>query len=317
MKKRILITFMSTLFNLMVCAQQDAAFSMYFFNPMYVNPAYAGSRSDLSGTLVHRSQWVGFDGSPLSQSFNLHGKIPHSRIGLGLQLYNDQSGPMKNTGIQATYAYHIPFGSKTKLSLGLQGSINSLRVAWDEIHIQDQTDAAFMNSASSGMVPDASFGLYLYRPRFYAGASATHLFEPKFNLTSDVPENNLARFYRHYYLTSGLVIPLNERIDFRPSIMAKYAKAAPVDIGLTTSFIFYQRFFVGIGGRTSKRIDINGFDNEFVAILEFDITRYMRIGYSFDAYLNRTGIYNKGTHEIMLGWDLDFTKTKMLSPRFF
>ncbi len=107
-------------------AQQDAGFSMYFFNPVYVNPGYAGSRETISGTMVHRSQWAAMSGAPTTQTFALHSAIPNSRIGLGFQLYNDQSGPMRNTGLNLSYAYHLPLGNDSKLSFGVTGMLSNL-----------------------------------------------------------------------------------------------------------------------------------------------------------------------------------------------
>lgn len=294
-----------------VLAQQDAGFSQYFFNQLYINPAYAGSRQALSGTLVHRSQWVSMPGAPTTQSLTLHSPIPGTRSGLGLQAYNDKSGPLSNTGVQATYSYYVPLG-KYRLAFGLSGGAHNLRVSYDDISVEDRTDQSFTGNSSS-WVPDAAFGMYLYRNRFYAGVSALHLFEPSFNL-GDI---TTAKFTRHYYFTSGIVLPVSDNVDFRPSVLVKAVPAAPVVLDLNASFIFYQRLFLGAGYRTSKRVAIDGMDNQLVAIAEFNITRALRIGYSYDWYLNQTGNYNSGTHEILLGWDINLNRTKMTSPRFF
>ena len=120
-------------------AQQNAGFSMYFFNPLYINPAYAGSRETISGTLVSRHQWIGMQGAPTTQALTVHGALPNARIGLGLQIYNDQAGPMHNTGINATYAYHIPVNEKTTLSFGLTGMLNNISVGWQSMLKNPQT----------------------------------------------------------------------------------------------------------------------------------------------------------------------------------
>ena len=112
-------------------------------------------------------------------------------------------------------------------------------------------------------------------------------------------------------------MPINERIDFKPSILVKYVNAAPAVGEIEGTFIFLQRLFVGAGYRTDKRVNIEGTDNMLIGILEFEITNYLRMGYSYDYYLNQTGSYNSGTHEFMLGWDISREKTKLSSPRFF
>jgi type IX secretion system PorP/SprF family membrane protein len=314
--KKSIATIIIILCSLGAFAQQDAGFSMYFFNPLYFNPGYAGSREIFSGTLVDRNQWIGMPGAPTTQSLTMHSALPNVRVGLGLEIYNDQAGPMKNTGINLTYAYHIPLNEKTKLSFGITGMLNNISVGWSSINIDNPVDPAFNGNAAMSWVGDASTGAYLYRQRFYLGLSVNHLLQSRFGLTH-APGADLAKFYRQYYLTSGIVLPVNEKVDFRPSLLLKYVNAAPAVGEIDGTFIFLQRLFVGAGFRTDKRIGIEGRDNMLIGIVEFQIKSYLRIGYSYDYYLNQTGPYNSGTHEFMLGWDISNNKTKQSDPRFF
>jgi type IX secretion system PorP/SprF family membrane protein len=316
MKKHIYISIVGTLLSLASFAQQDPSFSQYFFNPMYVNPGYAGSRDVLSGTLVHRSQWIGMDGAPESQSLNLHSALPYTKIGLGLQVNNDKLGPMKNTTIGAIFAYHLHVGPEARLSFGLLGSVSNLRIDYGKINTDDNTDQVFMNNTASSWVPDAGAGLYFYKNRFYAGLSARNLIQSRFKL-QDATIANSAKFFRHYYLTAGVVKDLSDNFAIRPSILVKYVQAAPVVFDLNASIIFKQQLFLGAGFRTGKRVDIKGLDNMLIASVEYDFKNRLRFGYSYDFYLSRTGNYNSGTHELMIGWDLNFAKAKMTSPRFF
>jgi type IX secretion system PorP/SprF family membrane protein len=316
MKIKIYTTILIGMLSLSAFAQQDAGFSMYFFNPVYINPGYAGSRGLLSGTIVHRSQWIDMPGAPVTQSLSIHSAVPNTNVGLGLQVYNDNAGPLKNTGISLTYAYHLPVGEKSKLSFGLTGMINNIRVGWDQINIDDKNDLAFVSNAASSWVPDASLGLYYYKERFYAGLSVNHLLQSRFNLAT-APDANLAKFYRQYYLTSGIVIPLTKDLDFRPSVLLKYVHSAPVVGEIDASLIIFKKLFIGAGFRTNNRLNISGTDNMLVGIMEVEITDFLRLGYSYDYYLNRNGSYNSGTHEFMLGFDISGIKTKLSSPRFF
>ena len=99
-------------------AQQTQMFTHYMYNTLAVNPAYAGSRDALTITALHRSQWVDFTGSPLTQTITLHSPIQDRPIGLGLALVNDKIGPVNNTGINADFAYMFRLNKKSKLALG-------------------------------------------------------------------------------------------------------------------------------------------------------------------------------------------------------
>ncbi|HYG50757.1 MAG TPA: type IX secretion system membrane protein PorP/SprF [Flavobacteriales bacterium] len=319
MKTRIIITLIGGFMALNGFAQQDATFTQYFFNPLYVNPAYAGSRDVLSGTLVHRSQWLGIEGAPTTQALSLHSAIPNTNLGLGLQAYHDIAGPMNNTGLQAIFAYHLPLNEELKLSFGLGGTLNNLRIGFDQINTETPGDLAFNDNARSVWVPDANFGLYLYNRTFYTGLSATHLIETRWGF-QDNDEADDARFYRHYYLTAGYVQQLTDNIGLRPSVMLRYSKAAPLMADLNAALIFWKQFYAGLGYRFDKRVAMRGLDNIFIAMLEYNFLNRLRVGYSFDIYANRNSnaIYNRyGTHEIMFGWDLGFVKTKMADVRFF
>jgi hypothetical protein len=86
---------------------------------------------------------------------------------------------------------------------------------------------------------------------------------------------------------------------------------------VTASFLVFRNVFIGAGFRTNKRVNMSGTDNMLIGILELDITHYLRLGYSYDYYLNRGGRYNSGTHEVMLGWDIGKDKSKTKDPRYF
>jgi type IX secretion system PorP/SprF family membrane protein len=315
--KRVLLSIIGGFLSVALFAQQDPNFSMYFFNPMAYNPGYAGSRDLLSGTLVHRSQWVKMPGAPVSQSLNVHSRLPDQRIGLGFSAYNDAAGPWKNTGFGLTFAYHLPLSEKAQLAFGITGNLSNVRIDFERVNYEDQADPSFINNADQKWVPDAAAGFYLYMPRFYAGLSTTHLIENYFHFT-EADGADFSKFYRQYYLTSGVVVPISENVDFRPSILLKYVQAAPLAGEVDASFIFYERLFLGAGFRTAKRVDIAGTDNVAVGIVQFQITNFLSAGYSYDYYINRNGTYNSGTHEFMLGWDISGrSKPRISSPRFF
>jgi type IX secretion system PorP/SprF family membrane protein len=315
MKK--LISILSILIVFEGFTQQDAGFSMYFFNPVYINPGYAGSREAISGTMVHRSQWAAMKDAPTTQTFCLHSAIPNSKIGLGFQLYNDNSGPMRNTGLNLTYAYHLTLNKKSKLSFGVTGMLSNLKVDWDRINVPDENDLAFTQTRTTNWVPDAAVGLYYYQERFYAGFSINHLMESKFGVSTNVG-SDLSRFYRQYYLTSGIVVPINPAINLRPSILVKLVNANSAVFDLNAVGIYQKKYYFGLGYRFADRINIPGSDNMLVGIFQYEFNRFFRLGYSFDYFLNRNKKYNSaGTHEFMIGWDFNPVKTKMSNPRFF
>src|ERR1700722_7593754 len=174
MKNKIIVTLSTLFISLGIFAQQDASFSQYFFNPLYINPAYAGTRGIFSGTMVYRTQWVGMEGNPVTESVGVHSMIPESNVGVGLQFYNDNVGPLTTTNLSGIFAYHLPFSENMKLAFGIEGCIDNVSVAFNKISIENTSDPAFANNVSSSWMPDANAGLYLYQDRFFTGFSVKH-----------------------------------------------------------------------------------------------------------------------------------------------
>src|ERR1700753_3851287 len=84
----------SSLFVKDAFAQQDPQFSQYMFNPLYLNPAYAGSRGIMNGALEFRKQWVGWgDGAPTTEVLSINTPTKKGKVGLGLEVINDAIGP--------------------------------------------------------------------------------------------------------------------------------------------------------------------------------------------------------------------------------
>ena len=157
--KRILTLSLLIISVVALKAQQDAQFTHYAFNTLAVNPGYAGSRDALTITGLHRSQWVGFDGAPTTQTLTLHAPILNDKLGLGLSVLNDNIGPSNTTSLYADVAYRLPITEKGTLAFGLKGGINIGKSDLD--NLANGADAAFDENFSTGVLPNFGFGLYL------------------------------------------------------------------------------------------------------------------------------------------------------------
>ena len=100
-------------------AQQLPQFTQYMYNTVAINPAYAGSKETLTLVGLHRSQWVGLEGGPTTQTFSLHSPLRNDKVGLGISFINDQLGYENFAYIYADFSYTIQVGAETELALGL------------------------------------------------------------------------------------------------------------------------------------------------------------------------------------------------------
>jgi len=306
MKKNYIFIFL--LFSLSAYSQQDPLFTQYMFNKLLVNPAYAGSREMLTFDILDREQWVGIDGAPRTMTISAHTVTMNRKVGLGAYLYRDQLGPVVTQGLMLNYAYRLLF-DKSYFSFGLQGGFKHADFNWDMIRLKNPGDYYFYPQDTRKFVPDFNLGFYYESARFFAGLSTKQLLQNEYaETTADNGKTSFSRLMRHFYLMTGAAFPVSEKIVFRPSLLAKYVQNAPVQVDMNASLLFSDFFWIGASFRTQRALAF---------LTEFRITPKIRLGYSFDVYLNELQPFNYGSHELRLSLDVVGRGYKMNTPRYF
>jgi len=89
-------------------AQQLPQFTQFMFNAISINPAYAGSREKLSLTALHRNQWSGLEGNPVTSTISIHAPLSNERVGLGFSYIKDELGFESTNYIYGDFSYTIP-----------------------------------------------------------------------------------------------------------------------------------------------------------------------------------------------------------------
>lgn len=302
MKTRILYIaiFLSQVFCF---GQQDSQYTQYMYNTVNINPAYAGSREMLSVFLLHRNQWVGLDGAPVTNNVSLNTPLGESNFGIGFSVVNDKIGPTTENVISADVAYFIKISKNFKLSLGLKGTANIFNLDVNKLNIFDQNDPQFQN-LDSKFTPNIGAGLYLYSENTYFGVSVPNFFE-----TKHFDDNSIAitRERMHYYIIGGKVFDLSESVKFKPAFLTKVVEGAPLQTDITANFLINDRFTIGAAYRWSAALS---------GLVGFQISESWFIGYGYDRETTNLSNYNSGSHEIFLRYEL-FTNNRITSPRFF
>ena len=133
------------IFTLKSIAQQEFSFSQYMFSHQTVNPAYAGSKKVGNFTALHRSQWVGFEGSPVTQSFTFNGPFNSKNLGFGISAVNDRIGPILNTSTNFDLSYHLRLNeADTRLSVGLKFGLHNYNLDSGLINTLEPSDQTFI-----------------------------------------------------------------------------------------------------------------------------------------------------------------------------
>ncbi|MCK0124233.1 type IX secretion system membrane protein PorP/SprF [Gelidibacter sp. F2691] len=296
--------------GLISVAQQDPQYTQYMYNMSVINPAYATEGEDINVGVLYRSQWVGMEGAPKTSSLFVHVPI-HEKIQVGASIINDQIGDVVNeTNVYADFAYIVPLGEKTKLSLGVKAGATFYSTNFDGfIYSDDLPDPAFANNISRTF-PNIGTGAYVYGDKYYVGLSLPNLLNSK-HLENDSGMVTNAAEELHFFLTGGYVFDLNENLKFKPAFMTKAVAGAPLSIDVTANMLINNIVEVGAGYR---------FDDSVSGLANFKISPSLRIGYAYDYTVSNLGRFNSGSHEIMILLDINKLgnpKGYDKSPRFF
>ena len=291
-------------------AQQEAMYTHYMYNTLAVNPAYAGTRDALTVTALHRSQWVGFAGAPVTQTLTMHTPLRNKKIGIGVSIINDVIGPDRNTGFTVDYSYKLRINKEAQLALGLKAGLSLLKSNLASLDIDDVNDPVFSNDVTSKLLPNFGFGAYYYTDRYYVGLSVPRLLENNYDDNTIEGSADLISQGKHYYFIAGANFDLTDEIQFRPTSLVKMSSTAPIEVDITAMFIYDNKFSLGIMGRSGDAVGI---------LAGIMVLEQLEVGYSFDwSFANSTKVYNSGSHEIFVRYDFIYKNAARIhSPRYF
>ncbi len=302
MKNR-LILFLGVFISLNYFAQQDEQSSLYMFNSLQFNPAYAGSRGALNASLIHRSQWVGLEGAPTTQFLSLHTPFARNSMGTGLHISHDSKGATSRTSAFADLAYSIPFGPRRKhrINIGMSAGLDAMNISFKNLVGENgdpfKVDASQMNF-------NAGAGIYYYSKNTYLGLSMPRMLNTEWTMGTTA---SLVK--RHFFLAAGWVKPLNSVTDLKLSTLIKIVQNAPITVDLNANVFFYKSFWIGGMYRYNESAGAN---------IAYQFQEKWMFGYAYDFVFN--GLRNiglGGTHEIMLTYDMNGRRTVYASPRYF
>ncbi|AZJ32660.1 PorP/SprF family type IX secretion system membrane protein [Tenacibaculum mesophilum] len=288
-----------------VNAQQDPQYTQYMYNTMSVNPAYAGSSGHTIINALARTQWVGIEGAPDTQTLSFDTPLGFSGVGLGINLTNDRIGPANEIFLDINASYTVRTSDEGNLAFGLKLGARHLNVDWNKGIVKDRDDKSLTGNINR-FLPTIGAGIYYYTSNWYLGAAI-----PNFINTDHYDDSNnggdVAKERIHLFLIGGYVFDLNESIKFKPAFLTKVVNGAPLSLDVSANFLFNEKFTAGIAWR---------WDDSISALIGLQASRNLHIGLAYDLTTSNYSNYNSGTYELMIKWEI-FKELAMKSPRFF
>jgi len=294
--------------NTNVFAQTEPMYSQYMYNMLGVNPAYAGNREALSLNFFQRNQWLGIKGAPKTTSLSMDQSIKDGKMGWGLQVYDDELGIEAATGFNGMLSTRIKVSEKGILSGGLSfGMMNYRNNLIDVNNRNDPNDQSFIRTDNQWN-PSIGMGVYYNTDRFYAGVSTPNILKSRLasyeNMNTSIQKSDDF----HLFANAGYVFDLNEDVKLKPSTMIKMVSGAPIETDINLNV--WLKDLLGFGG--SYRTG-----DAFVGMVELQATSNLRFGYAYDMPFNPLKYFTKGSHELMLRYEIGNFKTKIKSTRYF
>jgi len=287
-------------------AQQDPHYTQYMYNMNIINPAYAGSKENLSFGLLYRKQWIEIEDAPTT--FSLSGSAPVGKnVGLGLSIISDKIGPVEENNVYGDFSYTLNLGGEHRLALGLKAGVTFQKIGLRSIiqpTLPDPNDGAFSEDTNNTKL-NIGTGLFYYTNKYYFALSIPNMLK---SAHLDYNGIKYGTEIQHYFLTGGYVFDLNPNLKFKPFAMVKSAFNAPTSLDISTNFLYLEKFEMGATFRLQ---------DSFGAMVNYAISPSLRIGYAYDHIVSDLKVTTPSSHEIILLFDLNFPKKVSRSPRYF
>jgi type IX secretion system PorP/SprF family membrane protein len=337
LKKVLFILFIIGACSMHVFGQQRPQYTQYIFNNYLLNPALSGIENYVDFKAGFRKQWSGIDNAPQTAFASAHWNLgrdylwknplsmpedesdPMSRnymqnytaspahSGIGATLVLDKAGPISRLDANVTYAYHLQLSGTLNLSVGAAVGLTRVGLDINALSLEDPNDPALNNTIVSQIKPDLSLGTWLYGARFFAGASVQQILPQKLAFTSD-PNYQTGKEVPHIFLTAGYKVFLAENISAIPSVMIKYVSPTPMSVDLNMKVALKDRIWIG-GSYRHK--------DSFSAMAGLNISQLLNLSYSYDFTTSQLNKVSSGSHEIVLGLQLNNVYQVLSSMRMW
>ncbi|MFM1947683.1 MAG: hypothetical protein RL207_1966 [Bacteroidota bacterium] len=287
---------------------QDPTFTQFYSNPVYLNPALAGSSGCPRVALNYRNQWPQLTGNYITYAAAYDTYAKNLSGGVGIMAMHDQQGQgtIQTSMIAGTYSYYLKVNRKFRIMFGGQAAYFQKYLDWSKLTFGDMIDPRRGFIYQTGDVPrgdgshgffDVSAGMVGFTKNFYFGVAAHHLNRPDESMI--LGESRLPiRITGHM----GANIKLGQRgrysssTTLMPNVIYQYQNGfQQFNIG---AYLKYEAFTIGAWYRNR---------DAFIVSLGITTEKF-RIGYSYDLTVSQLGGVTGGSHEISMGINLKCKK---------
>lgn len=288
-----------------IIAQQNPKYTQYMYNTSIFNPAYIGSKQEISFFGLYSSQWVGLEGAPKITNLSFSSPLSDNGLAVGINYTNDQTGAIKEDNISLNIAYDIELNRKYRLSFGLKSTANLFSIDYNKLNIKDPNDPISQTNINNKFSPNMGVGLFAYSENSYLGVSIPELFE-----TNQHVEDKTVTMSKktHLHILGGHLFDINYNTIIKPSFLLKMVDTGTVQLDLTVNAYIFNKYTLGLAYSTNSSIS---------ALVGFNLDPNWFIGYSISGQANDLKKTNSASHEIFMRYEIPHKNKSTYAPRFF
>ena len=292
--------FVIAFFPMALQGQQEHQYTQFMYNKLSYNPAYAGIRGVPTMTAVYRNQWYKLDGAPRSALISMHAPVFTQRVGVGWILSHNSIGLHSDVQLAATYSYNIIAADNFSLRLGVSGNLRVLSLNFSKATPLTAYDPSLDDKRTNDAYANFGAGIYgTFQERLYFGFSVPRIVRNNIGLNTD-PMVTSARESRHFYGTTGGIIPIGKGLNLLPAVLVKYVENAPIDVDVTLNIEIMEKVTTGVAYRAGG----DG-EGESLDLLAFwQINPRIGVGAAYDLTLTNLRSAAGGSFELLFYADL-------------
>lgn len=284
---------------------QDPEFTQFYANPLYLNPALAGSNICPRVAINYRNQWPGISGTYVTTSASIDRYVFGIKSGIGLLVTNDNAaqGTLKTTNVSAIYSKQIQVTRNFSINAGLQATYGQKSIDWSKLTFGDMIDerrgfvynSDEVSARTKRSFVDFSAGAVMFSKYVFVGFAAHHLTQPDEGLiySSKLP----VKFTGH----AGATIPVGSKSSettVSPNILYQQQQDfRQLNLGI------YVTKGALVGGLWYRNNDA------FILLVGFTHGVF-KAGYSYDVTVSKLTNASAGSHEISVGMNFFCKKPK-------
>lgn len=275
-------------------SQQEPRAAFFWNQYMHTNPAMTGAIYKHQANVQWRNQWVHTNGAPTTLWASYAAKLDKIHSGIGASYEYDVIGINKSHTALLSYAYHLPV-KEMFLSFGASAGIKTMRIDGSKFVFSQIPDPVVYGDRPLNPVFQCDFGVALHAERWNVGLSVTQLNAATFK---DPVFTYKSR--PHIWLFADYSFQVGEKWKLTPRLQS-YTDGNQMCSSLALTAAFKENLWFGVAGSVPSRGGIYSMG----PMIGYDIAGKFRLGYTYEVWFNNNpGLYNDGTHEIILAYQL-------------